>query len=91
LTFEEFRIYMKNNFEVQDFLLKYCGTQTFVNANRRYKIEKFYWKHFYEKLSKDFGDVKVDVIMNKMLTLKNWGSNVETEKELIEITCKMLE
>ena len=41
LSYDEFRSYMKHDFETQDFLLKYCGTQTYANANRRYKVNKF--------------------------------------------------
>jgi len=36
IDFEEFRTWIRNSHELQDFLLVYTGVQTFESANRRF-------------------------------------------------------
>lgn len=38
IELHEFVKWMENNYALQDFILKYTGTQSYGNANRRYKV-----------------------------------------------------
>lgn len=51
IEFEEFKSWILDNYEIQDFLLKYTGTQTFENAQRRFNFFFIKYKSIYSKVA----------------------------------------
>jgi hypothetical protein len=59
IEFEEFNEWVRESEEIQDFLLKYTGQQTFERAKKRYEQLCQYYKTVFEKNSIDFMGEKV--------------------------------
>lgn len=51
---DEFSIWIKESDEIQDFLLRYTGLQTFERARRRYLTLLNYYKEVFDSVSIDF-------------------------------------
>ena len=54
IEFEEFSGWIKNNTDLQDFLLKYTGVQTFESAQRRFNGQIEVYKSIFDSISLDF-------------------------------------
>lgn len=54
IEFEEYSGWIKNNTELQDFLLKYTGVQTFESAQRRFNGQIEVYKNIFDSISLDF-------------------------------------
>lgn len=60
IDFDEFNGWVRESEEIQDFLLKYTGQQTFERAKKRYQQLCQYYKTVFEKNSIDFMGEKVN-------------------------------
>lgn len=54
IEFEEFSIWVRDSGDIQDFLLKYTGQQTFERAKKRYEELCAYFKEVFERNAIDF-------------------------------------
>jgi hypothetical protein len=61
IEYEEFSGWVRESEEIQDFLLKYTGQQTFERAKKRYEQLCKYFKAVFEKNSIDFMGEKVKI------------------------------
>ena len=59
IDFDEFNGWVRESEEIQDFLLKYTGQQTFERAKKRYQQLCQYYKTVFDKNSIDFMGEKV--------------------------------
>jgi len=51
IDFEEFKAWLLDNYEMQEFLLKYTGTQTFENAKKRFNYYFIKYKSIFAKVA----------------------------------------
>ncbi len=61
IEFDEFSEWIRNSEEIQDFLLKYTGQQTFERAKKRYKHLCKYYQEVFDKNAIDFMGDKVSI------------------------------
>ena len=54
VDYEEFKAFIDDDMEIQDFVLKYSGVQTIVRAMKIYNRENEDWKNFFESISVDY-------------------------------------
>lgn len=87
IEFEEFKSWILNSYELQDFLLKYTGTQTFENAKRRFNYFYIKYKAIFNKVS---GDVDAqDCDLDSLITVIKKDMN-EIDENSIEALSKTL-
>ena len=74
VDFSEFRDWIRESIELQDFLLLYTGVQTFESAKRRYTEQLEIFKDIFDSQSAEFmgGQYAPVVKLNKILTGAFW-------------------
>ena len=66
IEFEEFKSWILDNYELQEFLLKYTGTQTFENAKKRFNYNYVKYKSIFSKVAggDDVEEVDLDSLIS---------------------------
>ncbi|CAD8184143.1 unnamed protein product [Paramecium octaurelia] len=88
ISFNEFKLWIIGNFELQDFLLKYALIQTYENVTRRYKEKRILYENFFiNAVGNDKHDVcELELIKQLFLTEFN-----NQQLEILELLFKTLQ
>ena len=79
IEFNEFNEWVRESEEIQDFLLKYTGQQTFERARKRYRQLREFYKEVFDKNAIDFMGEKVRELIFKRL---QYVTMIDLRKEL---------
>eukprot|EP00347_Sterkiella_histriomuscorum_P018501 403345272 len=83
IEYSEFAFWIKESDEIQDFLLKYTGQQTFERARKRYKGLLDYQQQLFDEIAIDFMGEKV--ILKIFITLnQQYATMVELKQVLLK-------
>jgi len=83
ITLDEFSVWVTNNFELQDFFLKYTGTQTIQNLHRRVDVFMSTYKLYFDNVA---GGPHKDICVAedlKSLLMKDNKSVPESEYDML--------